>query len=139
MIRIPDHIKKQIYIHGESAYPEECCGIFLGTERDGIRTIHEAIAIHNAQELNRDRRFFITPEHYRNAEKVARDKNLELIGVYHSHPDHMAAPSQFDTEHALPWFVYLIVSVYKRQSDRITAWVLSENRQLFEEQHVQIE
>ena len=139
MVRISHALKNRIFFHGEAAYPEECCGLLLGVELEGIRQVHEVAELHNSQELNRERRFLITPEQYRQAEKLAREKNLELLGFYHSHPDHQASPSQFDTEHALPWFVYVIVSVMKRQSEEITAWILGERRQRFEEEKISIE
>lgn len=77
----------------------------LGSSKDGVQTIDSIIEIDNSQGENRKRRFLITPQQYLQAERVAEDKNMELLGFYHSHPDHPAIPSAFDTEYALPRFI----------------------------------
>jgi len=128
-----------INAHGERDYPEECCGMLLGSQREGVRVIEEVVEIDNSQGENRRRRFLITPRQYIEAEKTAALRNRELLGFYHSHPDHPALPSSFDTEHALPWFIYVIVSVQQRQAAAITAWVLSETRSQFEEVPLDVE
>jgi len=139
MVKVSQGILKRICYHGEKAYPEECCGALFGTYRDGLRTVQDIREIPSAQELSRDRRFLITSVQYRLLEKLALDKGFELIGFYHSHPDHQAQPSLYDREHALPWFVYLIVSVTGQTSNgRLTAWILSENRHRFQEDTVEI-
>ncbi|MFZ1979124.1 MAG: M67 family metallopeptidase [Bacteroidota bacterium] len=128
MIRMTDTLTRQIEHHGIRSYPEECCGMILGTNREGIQTVEEIIEIENSQNENRKRRFLITPHQYLQAERTALEKNMELLGFYHSHPDHPAIPSSFDTEHALPSFIYIIVSIAKGEAESITAWLLSENR-----------
>ena len=122
MIKIPQTVIDRIRSHAENAYPEECCGMILGVQHDGTKNVHQAIAIDNAQTDDRHRRFLISPEQYLDAEKTARGRNLDLLGFYHSHPDHPAAPSQFDAEHALPWFSYIILSVLNTRSEKITSW-----------------
>ncbi|MBI1807186.1 MAG: M67 family metallopeptidase [Ignavibacteria bacterium] len=138
MIRIPKHIEHEIRYHGEKSYPEEGCGLLLGTSRDGIFHVHEVIQVPNAQDVDRDRRFLITSDQYREAESIAREKNLELLGVYHSHPDHQAQPSQYDLERALPSFIYVIISVIGKRADNVTGWVLSESGRRFDEQTIHI-
>lgn len=133
-IRIPDDLFRRIAAHGEQTYPEECCGVMLGAELAGERVVQETIEIDNSQDENRRRRFLITPDQYRKAERQAAKRNMELLGFYHSHPDHPAAPSAFDTDHAFPWFTYVIVSILKGKADRVTAWVLEEDRARFAEQ-----
>jgi proteasome lid subunit RPN8/RPN11 len=136
---IPDEVFRQIAQHGERSYPEECCGVMLGKETGSDRIVHEVIEIDNTQESNRQRRFLITSAQYRKAEQQAAERQLDLLGFYHSHPDHPAAPSAFDTEHALPWFTYVIVSIVKGKADRATAWVLEESRARFAEQSLHVE
>lgn len=138
MIRIPKHIEHEIRYHAERSYPEEGCGMLLGTSGEGIRHVHEVTHVPNAQELDRDQKFLITPDQYRRAEKIAREKHLELLGVYHSHPNHPPEPSQYDLEHALPGFAYVIVSVMGKKSENITCWTLSESRLRFDECTIQI-
>ncbi len=133
-MRIPDGVFQQIAAHAERTYPEECCGLMLGKEAGDERMVHEAVELDNSQDANRRRRFLVSPEQYRKAERFAAERDLELLGFYHSHPDHPAVPSAFDTEHALPWFTYVIVSVAKGKADRATAWLLEEDRVRFAEQ-----
>ena len=133
-LKIPDSLMQQIAAHGERTYPEECCGVMLGREIGGERLVEEVSEIDNTQENNRQRRFLVTAAQYRNAERHASEQKKELLGFYHSHPDHPAIPSAFDTEHALPWFSYVIVSVEKGKPGRATSWVLMEDRTRFLEQ-----
>ena len=133
MIRLSKKIVDEIELHAEQTYPEECCGMILGFSHNGVHFIEEVIKIDNSQDENRRRRFFITPEQYRQAEQLARDLKMELLGFYHSHPDHPAAPSAFDTDHALPWFTYIIVSVKQGKAAAMTAWLLNEERTQFNE------
>jgi proteasome lid subunit RPN8/RPN11 len=136
MIRIAEDALHRIREHGVHSYPEECCGVMLGRDADGSRTIDAVLPIENVQESNRRRRFLISPSQYVEAEKAATERGLELLGFYHSHPDHPAAPSAYDTEHALPWFTYVIVSVREGKADELTAWALRENRERFEQNSV---
>jgi proteasome lid subunit RPN8/RPN11 len=134
MIHLSEKIVDEIELHGEQTYPEECCGMMVGYNENNNHVIEEVIKIDNSQDENRRRRFLITPEQYRHAEEFARNKKMELLGFYHSHPDHPAVPSTFDTEHALPWFSYIIVSVEKGKAGTMTAWLLNEERNKFIEQ-----
>ncbi len=133
-MRIAEALFRRIAYHAERTYPEECCGVLLGTDNGKERLVEETIEIDNSQDANRQRRFLISSDQYRKAERQAAERHLELLGFYHSHPDHPAAPSAFDTEHALPWFTYVIISVRKGNADRATAWVLEEDRARFIEQ-----
>lgn len=140
MIRISEAIRRQIERHGEQTYPEECCGVLLGfIHQDDSRRIEEIIEIDNRQADNRRRRFFITPEQYRQAEQAALDRHMDLLGFYHSHPDHPAIPSTFDRDHALPWFDYIIVSVQNGRAAAMAAWQLSEDRSRFLQREIVIE
>jgi len=139
MIRIPQNVISQIESHGERTYPEECCGIMLGLNDGNNQTVEEIVELENEQDENRRRRFFVTPKQYLQAERFAAERKLELLGFYHSHPDHPAAPSEFDRDHALPWFTYVIVSVANRKAKDITAWLLSETRERFDKKEIFIE
>ncbi len=133
-IEIPDNLLQDIKRHGEAEYPHECCGMLLGDPRNDIRTVRQVVPMENSQDENRQRRFLITPPQYLEAERIAAARREELLGFYHSHPDHPAVPSAFDTEHALPWFTYVILSVAKGRAENLSAWVLSDDRQRFNEQ-----
>jgi proteasome lid subunit RPN8/RPN11 len=75
----------------------------------------------------------VRPSDYRLAEKQAGELGGELLGFYHSHPDHPARPSQFDLDHAWPNFAYVIVSVASGSARDMTVWYLKEDRSIFEE------
>jgi proteasome lid subunit RPN8/RPN11 len=138
MIQISPELLHKIKIHGEKSYNEECCGALLGKFNDTEFTIYDLIEFINEKEENREKRFLISPAQYRSAEITAMQKNMELLGFYHSHPDHPAVPSQFDTDHALPWFIYIIVAVNKGKAGNLSAWILKEDRSGFQEQEVTI-
>ena len=139
MVRTTKDIILRIKSHGERTYPEECCGIMLGVSDEDNQMVEEIVELDNEQDGNRRRRFFVTPNQYLQAERTAAEKNLQLLGFYHSHPDHPAAPSEFDREHALPWFTYVIVAVSKGKANDVTTWLLSESREQFDQDELLIE
>ena len=116
-------------------YPHECCGAMLG--RDGV--VVEACPLPNTTEEGPRRRFLVRPQDYRAAERRATERGLELLGFYHSHPDHPARPSQYDLDHAWPVFSYVIVSVRDGVADELTSWRLREDRARFDEEPVTLE
>ena len=81
-------------------------------------------------------RFEVTPEDVRLAEKTASEKTLDLIGWYHSHPDAPARPSEYDREHAWPWYSYIIVSVHAGAAMEITSWRLKDDRSAYVEESI---
>ena len=115
--------------HGEDTYPHECCGALVGTEG----AVTEAVPLPNTTEEGPRRRFLVRPSDYRLAEERARELESQLLGFYHSHPDHPARPSQFDLDHAWPTFAYVIVSVASGAARDMTVWFLQEDRSRFEE------
>jgi proteasome lid subunit RPN8/RPN11 len=125
-------VNAAIRAHGRDAFPHECCGALLG--KDGV--VHEAYALPNTTEEGPRRRFLVRPDDYRAAEKRARETGLELLGFYHSHPDHPARPSQYDLDHAWPSFSYVIVSVMSGADQALTSWQLKDDRSAFDEEPV---
>lgn len=95
----------------ESAYPHEACGFILGHEQNGKRIITKSIAVENKSVENQRRRFIIDPLDYMKVEKQALKEGLNLLGIYHSHPDHPAFPSIHDLEFAQPYFSYFIHAI----------------------------
>src|SRR6187402_3059850 len=120
--------------HGRETFPHECCGALLGTA--GV--VREAYALPNTTEEGPRRRFLVRPDDYRVAEQRARQAGLELLGFYHSHPDHPARPSQYDLDHAWPSFSYVIVSVIAGADTKLTSWQLQADRSAFDEETVEI-
>lgn len=123
-----------IRAHGRKAFPHECCGALLG--RGG--TVHEAFALPNTTDEGPRRRFLVRPDDYRAAEQRARETGLELLGFYHSHPDHPARPSQYDLDHAWPSFSYVIVSVMAGEDKILTSWRLKGDRSAFDEEDIEV-
>ncbi len=115
--------------HGEETFPHECCGALVGRDDQ----VTHAVPLPNTTEEGPRRRFLVRPSDYRLAEKQASELGGELLGFYHSHPDHPARPSQFDLDHAWPNFHYVIVSVMAGVSKRMTVWFLKEDRSSFDE------
>ena len=115
--------------HGEQTYPHECCGALVGAEG----RVRAAVALPNTTEEGPRRRFLVRPSDYRLAEQRANELDGELLGFYHSHPDHPARPSQFDLDHAWPNFAYVIVAVSAGAARQMTVWYLKEDRSCFEE------
>ena len=116
------------------SYPDECCGFFFGNEdAKGNRTVTHVLVVNNAKEGDKRRRFEISPKDYLRAEQFADENNLQLLGVYHSHPNHPALPSETDRLSAQPYFSYLIVSVYNQQVKDVRSWRLNSCYQFEEE------
>src|SRR6266478_2081055 len=129
VIRVPDDAARAIRRHGEETYPHECCGALLG--RGG--TVTATVPLPNTTEEGPRRRFLVRPSDYRLAEQRASAAGAELLGFYHSHPDHPARPSQYDLDHAWPTFAYVIVAVASGVAGDMTVWHLKEDRSAFEE------
>ena len=115
--------------HGEETYPHECCGALVG--RDGQVTA--IVALPNTTDEGPRRRFMVRPSDYQLAERRATELGGDLLGFYHSHPDHPARPSQYDLDHAWPTFAYIIVAVAAGVAEAMTVWYLQEDRSRFEE------
>lgn len=120
--------------HALEAWPEECCGFLYGTEGI-VREISHAGQSTNIKSENRRKRFEIDPLEYLQAEKYAMANNLELVGIYHSHPDHPAVPSEHDREQASGYFSYIIVAVSKNKINQIRSWQLNDQH-MFEEEEI---
>jgi proteasome lid subunit RPN8/RPN11 len=118
--------------HGCQTYPNECCGALIG--RDG--RVLETLALPNTTEEGPRRRFLVRPADYRAAEARAAAAGAELLGFYHSHPDHPAQPSQYDLDHAWPSLSYVIVSIRERQPREMRSWRLREDRAQFDEEEI---
>lgn len=129
---LPAVVNAAIRAHARETFPHECCGALLG--RDGVA--QEAFALANTTEEGPRRRFLVRPGDYRAAETRARTGGLDLIGFYHSHPDHPAHPSQYDLDHAWPSFSYVIVSVVAGEDQLLTSWRLKADRSAFDEESV---
>jgi proteasome lid subunit RPN8/RPN11 len=141
---VNERLLEKIRQHGEESYPHECCGALLGRDADAqavparaAREVLEIFPVENRREDSPRNRFSVTTEDVREADRAARTQGLEVIGWYHSHPDHPARPSEYDREHAWPWYSYMIVSVGSGQALDLTSWRLEDDRSKFVEEAVE--
>ena len=138
MIALSRHQEEEIRRHGEAEYPHECCGLLIGRfDDDGHKRVVEIYPVSNAREEDaRRNRSLILPDEYVRGERHARQLGLDVVGNYHSHPDHPAAPSQFDLEHAWPTWSYLIVSVHEGRARDLRSWEMRADRSRFDEEEI---
>jgi proteasome lid subunit RPN8/RPN11 len=138
MLKLSSEMERNIRADGEAAYPNECCGVLIGEiDNAGIKTVKSTLTINNAREDGEQyHRFLITPEDMIKAEQTARANKLDVIGFYHSHPDHPSAPSGYDKDHALPFYSYVIVSVDKGKAQVLTSWELTDDRSDFMKEEI---
>jgi proteasome lid subunit RPN8/RPN11 len=129
----------QIRTHGEAAYPEEGAGLLLGVISGGHRLVTKMIPADNAREAEaRHNRYLLTPEDYQRGEAEASRLGVEVLGAFHSHPDHPNQPSEFDLEWALPTMSYLITTVQSGKAADSRSWQLNEDRSKFVEESIQV-
>lgn len=136
-LHIPADILAQIHAHGETAYPEEGAGLLFGSINDESRTVKQILVLDNIREDNaRHNRYLVDPKDYLRGETEAARLGLDVIGVFHSHPDHPNRPSEFDREWAMPFFSYLITSVNRGRAAGSRSWLLTEDRAAFTEETI---
>jgi len=148
---ISGHLAEKIRLHGAETYPHECCGALLGRdgsamagtdpEKDKLTPSREIVALFplvNRRDDSPRNRFSVSVDDVRAAEKAARELGLEVVGWYHSHPDHPARPSAYDRDHAWPWYSYIIVSVQNGAPQDMTSWRLNDDRQEFSPEGIEI-
>jgi proteasome lid subunit RPN8/RPN11 len=127
----------KIQTHSTETYPEECCGVLIGTSSPSPRVI-EARRVVNINLGSKKRRYNIDPVEYMHIEKELDEKNNEILGIYHSHPDHPSKPSEFDLNNALPNFSYIILSVINGEREKLTSWRINSTREEFCEEQITI-
>jgi len=139
---ISHELAEGIRRHGAETFPFECCGAMLGRDGDELsgsrREVLRLFPLVNRREDSPRNRFSVTAEDVRDAEKSAREHGLEVVGWYHSHPGHPAQPSEFDREHAWPWYSYVIVSVMGGVPAHMTSWRLNDDRLGYSTESIEI-
>lgn len=124
-ILISPHGLESISRHGEASYPKECCGFLIGRAGDDATRVERVLPVPNDAPAGRSDRFTIHPETVLAVHKEARAVGLDVVGFYHSHPDHPARPSGLDREDAWPGISYVIVSVVGGRAVETRSWHLS--------------
>ena len=148
-VGISAELAQKIREHGIETYPYECCGALLGREHGltesansdakghGVsREVLGLLPLVNRRDDSPRNRFSVTADDVREAEKAATKQGFEVIGWYHSHPDHPARPSEFDRDHAWPWYSYIIVSVHTGVPQDMTSWRLKDDRSGYLEEKI---
>lgn len=124
-VRLSGALVEEIRREGGLAYPAECCGV-LGGRMGESKEVLRLVPMVNRR-TDDPRRYLISPDDLLRATAELRQSSLEVLGYYHSHPDHPAVPSEFDSANAWPWYSYIIVRVDRGRAAEITSWVLEED------------
>ncbi len=134
MIRFNAEAFAAMLTHGEADFPHEACGLLVGVdEADGTRRVAVARGLPNVREPEvKHHRFLIAPEDLLREERRVRGEGREIVGFYHSHPDHPAVPSRYDLEHAWPFYSYVVVAVHAGRAVEALSWRMGDDRSRFE-------
>jgi proteasome lid subunit RPN8/RPN11 len=123
MIRIDPHAWAQMVAHAQSVYPNECCGAMIGSIDGDTRLVREAVPMENAYQGGQRSRYELRPEDLLSADRAARDKGLDLIGIFHSHPDCDAYFSETDLKNSCPWYSFVVLSVKQGKFDHAASFL----------------
>ena len=142
-LRLSSRVHDEIREHGARGFPHEVCGALLGRDVDGngggaFREVIAVLPLENRREDSPRNRFSVTPEDVLRAERAASERSLELVGWYHTHPEHPARPSEFDREHAWPWYSYVILGVEASRPGEMTSWRLADDRSEFAAESIEV-
>lgn len=137
MLRLNEQIILAIEAHATRDYPHECGGMLIGRFEEGFKQVLETFPIENAREDSRHNRILLLPKDVLRAEKYARENKLDVVGYYHSHPNTPAVPSQYDLDHALPVWSYVIASVIDGTAVDVRSWEMREDRSQFDEEEIE--
>lgn len=139
-LRLPGRLLAEIHAHLEHGYPGEAAGLLLGADEGDVRTVERVLPVENQFAADqRGRRYMIEPLDMLRAEETADELGLQIVGVYHSHPDHPPRPSQFDLEMAVPWYWYLITSVPDGRAGESRIWLLDQDQEAMLELTLELE
>lgn len=141
-VALPSSLLTEMRAHGREAYPDECCGFLVADasreDPNAERTIRSLVRAQNTFDGERRRRFLIRPEELQATERALDATGRSVVGFYHSHPDHPARPSEFDQEHAWPWYSYIVLAVTKTEEPAVGAFELDPETSVFREVRLRI-
>ena len=118
-------------------YPHECCGAILGRDGEAAREVLDLMPLANRRDDSPRNRFEVTRRRRAPGGENRPRAKLDLIGWYHSHPDAPARPSEFDREHAWPWYSYIIISVQSGQPRDMNSWRLRDDRSAYDSEAIE--
>jgi proteasome lid subunit RPN8/RPN11 len=123
MIRIESEPWRAMVSHARATYPNECCGAMLGVIDGDTKTVREAMILENAFDGAQAARYELRPEDLLAADKAARERKMDLIGIYHSHPDCDAYFSQTDLKNSCPWYSFVVLSIREGEFHHANSWL----------------
>jgi proteasome lid subunit RPN8/RPN11 len=123
VIEIDEKPWQTMVLHAERTYPNECCGVMLGRIEGESKFVTEALALENAFAGQQGERYEVRPEDLLQAERNARDHGLDLIGIFHSHPDCDAYFSETDLKNSCPWYSFVVLSVNNGKFDHANSFI----------------
>ena len=126
----------RIHDHARETYPEECAGALVGIDMGGTKVVVDVWRAENTHKEERSRRFLIKPLKIMEFEERAEEREMGVLGFYHSHPDHPAQPSEYDREHAWPGYSYVIASVSAQNVEDVRSWTLKDDRSGYDEEPI---
>jgi proteasome lid subunit RPN8/RPN11 len=109
--------------HAEQIYPNECCGAMLGHIAGHSKLVTEAVPLKNSFEGKQAERYELHPDDLLAADKAARQRGLDLIGIFHSHPDCDAYFSDTDLKNSCPWYSFVVLSIKKGKFDHANSFL----------------
>ena len=137
MVEIKQDILQKILDHARESYPHECCGILIGLMSEKKR-IMDAVRAENTNKERASDRYEMNPDELLKIEREARGAGLEVVGVYHSHPDHPSRPSEFDRQRGWPEYSYIIVAVKGGTETEARSWTFIEEDEPFGEEELKV-
>ncbi|HHL40163.1 MAG TPA: M67 family peptidase [Deltaproteobacteria bacterium] len=137
MLRMTRELYDELTAHARTAYPRECCGVLVGTASE-VKVVERVVRTENRNTERAGDRYEISPADLNRIDKEARAEGLDVLGFYHSHPDHADRPSRFDRERGQPWYSYLIVSVRGGRVESARSWCFEEPDEPFAEEALEI-
>lgn len=123
MIRIEQDAWEKMVVHAQATYPSECCGAMLGTIDGGTKTVKVAIELDNAFAGEQRERYELRPQDLMNADHAARQQGMDLIGIFHSHPDCDAYFSATDLKNSCPWYSFVVLSIKDGKLDHANSFL----------------
>lgn len=138
MLEISKELLTQINNHGKQTYPDESCGIMAGFVEGDKRIVKK---VYPAENLNKERskdRYELNQKDFLHADRDAAKNDMDIVGIYHSHPDHPSKASETDREKAHQGYSYLITAIHNGEFFSRNSWVLDQDNQFQEEEIIQL-
>lgn len=128
MIHIEPDAWQRMIAHARATYPNECCGAMLGDLDGGRKIVKVAMPLENVSSGPQRVHYELRSQDLLNADHEARRRNLDLVGIYHSHPDCAAYFSETDLKNSCPWYSFVVLSMQNGEFDHANSWLPNEEQ-----------